>query len=84
MLEILKNRQKYNFSLSSHSFSSSDRTDHQKYSNSPSWSTDSKNVKTIFVSSGVQVQLKFKELKGREKKRKMSEKKISQICSNTN
>ena len=45
------------FSL--HSFSSSGRTDLQKYSNSPSWSTDSKNVKTIFVGSGVQVQLKF-------------------------
>ena len=29
----IKNRQKYNFSLSSHSFSSSGRTDLQKYSN---------------------------------------------------
>ena len=70
------------FSL--HSFSSSGRTDLQKYSNSPSWITDSKNVKTIFVDSRVQVQFQFKELKGREKNRKMSEKKISQICSNTN
>ena len=70
MLKKFKNRQKYNFSLSSHSFSSSGRTDLQKYSNSPSWSTDSKNVKIIFVGPGVQVQLYFKELKGREKKTK--------------
>ena len=61
MLTILKNRQKYNFSLSSHSFSSSGRTDLQKYSNSPSWSTDSKNVKTIFVGPGVQVQSLIKK-----------------------
>ena len=57
IVKNFKNRQKYNFSLSSHSFSSSDRTDHQKYSNSSSWSTDSKNIKTIFVGPGVQVQL---------------------------
>ena len=75
MLKKFKNRQKYNFSLSSHSFSSSGRTDLQKYSNSPSWSTDSKNVKIIFVGPGVQVQLHFKELKGREKKTKNVRKK---------
>ena len=53
LLKILKNRQKYNFYLSSHSFSSSGRTDLQKYSNSPSWSTDFKNVKIIFVGPGI-------------------------------
>ena len=56
ILKVVKNRQKFNFSLSSHRFSSSGRTDIQKYSNSPSCSTDSKNVKTIFVGPGVQVQ----------------------------
>ena len=56
-----------------HSFSSSGRTDLKKYSNSPSRSTDSNNVKTIFVGPGVQAQLKFKELKGREKKRNYHE-----------
>ena len=38
--------------VSLHSFSSSGRTDLKKYPNSPSWSTDSKNVNTIFVGSG--------------------------------
>ena len=75
MSKILKNRQKYNFSFSSHSFSSSGRTDLQKYSNSPSWSKDSKNVETITVGSGVQVQHQLKNLKVVKKKRKMSEKK---------
>ena len=82
MLTILKNRQKYNFSLSSNSFSSSNRTDHQKYSNSPSWSTDSKNVKIIFVGPGVQVQHSFKECKGREKKEKRP-KKFVEKCNDT-
>ena len=62
MLKLLKNRQKYNFSLSSHSFSSSGRTDLQKYSNSPSWSTDSKNVYNIFVGLGVQVQFVLEQI----------------------
>ena len=51
-IKIVKNR----FFFSSHNFSSSGRTDLQKYSNSPSWSTDSKNVYNIFVVPGVQVQ----------------------------
>ena len=33
IVKNFKNRQKYNFSFSSHSFSSSGRTDLQKYSN---------------------------------------------------
>ena len=41
--------------MSSHSFSSSGRTDLQKYSNSPSWSTDSKNVNTIFVGPELKI-----------------------------
>ena len=48
------------FSL--HIFSSSGRTDLQKYSNQPSWNTDSKNVKTIFVGPGVQVQFVFEQI----------------------
>ena len=56
ILKIVKKIQKsskINSFFSSHSFSSSGRTDLQKYSSSPSWSTDSKNVKTIFVGPGV-------------------------------
>ena len=79
MLTILKNRQKYNFSLSSHSFTTSGRTDLQKYSNSPYCSADSKNVKTIFVGPGVQVQHSFKEREGLEKKTKSIRKKSSKI-----
>ena len=48
------------FSL--HSFSSSGRKDLQKYSNSPSWSTDSKNVNNIFVGPGVQIQIVFEQI----------------------
>ena len=48
------------FSL--HSFSSSGRTDLQKYPNSPSWSTDSKNVNNIFVGPEVQVQFVFEQI----------------------
>ena len=71
--------------LNSYNFFSRGRTDLQKYSNSPSWSTDSKNVKTIFVGSGVQAQHLLKELKVREKKPKnVRKKKITQICSITN
>ena len=61
--------------LNSYNFFSRGRTDLQKYSNSPSWSTDSKNVKTIFVGSGVQAQHLLKELKVREKKTKNVRKK---------
>ena len=50
-------------------------TDLKNYSNSPSWSTDSKNVKTIFVGSGVQAQHLLKELKVHEKKTKNVRKK---------
>ena len=42
--------------LNSYNFYSRGRTDLQRYSNLPSWSTDSKNVKNIFLGSGVQVQ----------------------------
>ena len=67
------------FSL--HSFSSSGRTDLQKYSNSPSWSTDSKNVINITVGSGVQFQHCFAKLKVHEKK---NTRKKDFSCSNTN
>ena len=53
---------KIDFFFSSHSFSSSGRTDLQKYSNSPSWSTDSKNVYNIFVGPGVQVQFVLEQI----------------------
>ena len=54
---MAKNR----FFFGSHSFRSSSRTDLEKYSNYLSWHAGSKNVDTIFVGPGVQVQFVFEK-----------------------